>query len=371
MGERRAAPCHCFVATLVLSIFALVRVIIAVRGSGPALDLPRIADSAHGLVQHDRYLVQATNAYGGYSNMRMSLLRSLALATYLNRTAVYAPLGNCLNDESLEHIFDLSQFQATPMPANIKPTCVPDPKLASSMLVRNECPGDYICGREKAAPRVRYLHPEVYFTGGFNWRPRYPTANGTWGLHDIAAVANTEPSRCIALQEGLYFRMSPSDITAFTVYYQEAITMLLPAREIEEAAQAFLARHHLRLVAFAAIHLRLTDIGGKNLNGLGCSANISDFVTAVRSHGRMPVVLATDDESSGCTQMVIEQLKPIMVRSHRWLGERSCKEAAFVQEVLAHSSVFVGVQNSTFSAAVEGIRLLRHRRRIRGRLFIV
>lgn len=363
---RRSVIAGVVFATLILlaNVAAVVSIGFPCNRSHPTSELRQREDA--------RYFVQAANAYGGYSNMRVSLLRTLALANYLNRTPIYAPLGNCLNDEAPEDVFDLAPFHALPMGANLKPTCRPHPLLSSSMIVRKECPGDYICGREKAGPRVRYLHPEVYLTGGFNWRPRYPSDNGTWGLNDITDVSNKEPSQCIALQEGFYFRMSPSDIASFNVYYEAAMRTLLPASEIELEVQSFLIRHGLLSGPFAAIHLRLTDLGGKtDLNGLGCSANISDFIAAVKGHADMPVLLATDDEASNCTRLVVNELRPILVRSGKWLGERSCKEAAFIQEVLAHSFVFVGVRNSTFSAAIEGIRLLRHRQKVRGKLFTV
>jgi hypothetical protein len=325
--------------------------------------------------------VQAANAYGGYSNMRRSLLNSMAFAAYLNRTLVYSPFANCLNDEIPEMLFDLSPLRVQPIVANLKPMCNPQrPTLtSSSMIVRKFCPGPYVCLREGSPPEggpaslkhSNYSHPEAYFTGGFLWRPRHPRGDA-WTLAELASISSGETTRCVGLQEGFYFRLDPADGREFWPYYERAHRSLLPSKRIRKAADAFLKKHGLASRPFAAIHLRLTDLGGRaGLNGLDCTADVHGIVDKTKSYGQgMPVLLATDDLTSRCARVVVEGLQPIIVESGVW-DPRSCSEAAFVQEVMGHASAFVGVSNSTFSGAIEGIRLYRYNRRTRGHLFSV
>jgi hypothetical protein len=317
------------------------------------------------------YLVQATNAYGRYSNMRRALLNALSLASYLNRTLVYAPFGNCLNDEGVEDLFDFSSHSAQPMTVNLKPVCKPHPGR-SSMIVRKKCQDPYICMREADSPRASQYQPEVLYTAGFLWRPRHAQAD-LWTLDEIRQISRSEPTRCIAMQETFYVTsdLAIADRIKLNEMHNHMQAMLLPTKRIQDAAAAYLHERGLDARRFAAIHLRLTDIGGKtNTRGLDCTADVFEFIAKIKSHGDMPVLLATDNPASNCTQVVASALRTTLVESGIWSPD-SCMEAAFVQEVMGRSYAFVGVRNSTFSAAIEGIRMTRYKQELNGNLYSV
>jgi hypothetical protein len=336
------------------------------------------------------YFVQATNSFGRYSNMRIALLRSASIASYLNRTLVFAPFANCLDDESVQDLFDMSHIDAVPTAANLKPMCRPAETTPAFMLMRRKCPrGIYLCpeGTEKATtatpkelldaenfywllPHARYF----YEHGAMLWRPRYAN-NDQWSLESVVRSSQWDPTaipRCVGVQETFYFGMHPTSIQQYQQQFNMMQRMVLPSKRISKAVDNFLRAHRVHSRPFAGMHLRLTDIGGKTTaNGLDCSADVYAFIVTIKSfaplYPNMPTLLATDNETSSCTQVIVNKLSPIFVKSGIWKAS-SCMEAAFVQEVLARASAFVGVSNSTFSRAIEGIREHRHRYPTRGYL---
>lgn len=90
-------------------------------------------------VGENSFFVQATNSFGRYTNMRRALIASAALARYLNRTLIYAPFGNCLDDESVDDVLDFSLLDARPMLANLKPICRPHAPSVAVMLMQRAC----------------------------------------------------------------------------------------------------------------------------------------------------------------------------------------------------------------------------------------
>lgn len=387
-GPRQKRLLHVVVGAVSV---ALVCVALLKIGHQSRNDLRKAQARLQNNDHHDRFFVQATNSFGRYSNMRIALLRSASIATYLNRTLVFAPFANCLDDESVGDLFDLSQIDAMPALGNLKPMCRPAETTPAFMLMRRQCPrGTYLCpkGKDKVqttltpkelldADNFYWLLPHAryyYEHGGVLWRPTYAD-NDQWTLESVVRLSQVDSTimpRCLGVQETFYFGMHPKSIPEYQRRFSEMQRQLAPSERISKAVEAFLRAHRVDSRPFAGIHLRLTDIGGKKkARGLDCSADVYAFVDKIKSYAplypNMPTLLATDNEKSNCTKVVVDRLNPIFVKSGIWKAS-SCMEAAFVQEVMARASAFVGVSNSTFSRAIEGIREYRYQHPTRAHL---
>lgn len=321
-------------------------------------------------VGENSFFVQATNSYGRYTNMRRALITSAALARYLNRTLIYAPFGNCLDDESVDDVLDFSLLDARPMLANLKPLCRPHAPSYAAMLMQRACPLNGPGCTEPAAS-ARPPVPTFAFAGGFMWHAMYPEEEQTWSLQSMISRAGRH-QRCVGVQGSFYLRfVVTEDVHKFTSHREEVERLLLPSKPIRDAVHVFLGKHDLASKQFTAMHLRLTDIGAKTSErGLGCSVDVHAIVGKVKSFGDMPVLLATDDELSNCTRVVVNSLNVTFVRSGIW-DPRSCMEAAFVQEVMGHATALVGIEGSSFSSTIETIRRIRGNQTLEGYMFPV
>jgi len=97
---------------------------------------------------------------------------------------------------------------------------------------------------------------------------------------------------------------------------------------------------------------------------------MSAFIASLAAE-QLPVVLASDDLASPCTQalarhfgnrtrLVVVDPADAAAAAGDGLPRDDCVDAQLVQEALALSAAFIGVKASSFSAAVNQIRLVRH-----------
>lgn len=261
-------------------------------------------------------------------------------------------------------MLDLSKLDARPIVANLKPLCRPKTLNTSYMLMQQARPQE----SHGTYAAVHQSLPASVVTCGFVWEPRYAEQQN-WTLQRMAEESQGL-RQCVGVQYSFFFQFSSRTQNGeYHPYRVHVERMLLPTNAIRDASDDFLKRNELFSRPFAAMHLRLTDIGAiKSAKGLDCSVDVRAFVDKIKSYGDMPVALATDNEKSNCTRVVIESLPVTLVKSGIW-DPSSCMEAAFVQEVMGHASAFVGVRKSTFSMEIESIRTARHRHRHLGHMF--
>lgn len=311
-------------------------------------------DADTGVISTPRYLVQLTNEYGRYSNMRIALSKVATLAAALQRTLVYARWGEC--PDPVEGALDVGQLGAA---AGLR--VVPfGPRGSLSAL----CPDDSVLlvfrgvGLNKgpsvadAAARGRWSY------AGVVWRLALTTRD------ELTAASLAEPALaaapCIAIFTGFELAVDEQARTMI-------VNTLEPTAAVRHAAAAFLANVSARIGGpeVVGVHMRLTDIGG----GPGrvhpaCRVNTTLLWEIARSisaaHRRATWLLATDDESNACARAFAADFNATHVESGVWKGG-SCTESAFTQEVLGYTAAFIGSAQSTFSRAVEEIRTHRQR----------
>jgi hypothetical protein len=204
-------------------------------------------------------------------------------------------------------------------------------------------------------------------------------------LVDRLRALPTAAHACVAAH-ALY---SSVDFTAFPAVFDTVQAALRPAAMVAARAAAFLRQHGLGqasartpLSPWLALHLRLTDIAGSSgtasvlyrcardprallqvvygaLRAWSAEAGGADYESDPVARGGLRLAVATDDPHSACINLLRSEFPGfIQVESGRWHSD-SCREAAFVQEVLAAGTWFLGSGPSTFSQAVAVMRATR------------
>lgn len=312
--------------------------------------------------KRDEYVVLASNNYGRYSNMRRAFISAGSLAVYTNRSLLYTLPMNCEPLVAWEELIDTSALPFSAVPANPR-----------SLRACFEPPGQpMLINHKYQSCSSRYWMPEAragrYFNSLIEWSSIMPPVPGeAWSLN--SAAKEIAGHRCGGIQ--CPWAMFAAD--AATQRLHDAVERsLLPSRLIKGEVDRFLAHNSLiapggGIKPFVGIHLRLTDIGGSH--NASCRLNITDVMHHVEklqaTTESVFVALATDDITSQCARLLTDRFKALHVASSMWTSA-SCQEAVFVQEVLGQSIGFVGHSGSTFSVAIETIRLQRHSARHSG-----
>jgi hypothetical protein len=183
---------------------------------------------------------------------------------------------------------------------------------------------------------------------GVNWHMRsYPSRKSL-----EAAVTAYNATRCLGLSIGFW---------VFPGWHPDKVLLqnaLRPAPAIQSVIDGFIGEA-VGSSPFIGIHMRLTDLG--YANETFCLRNMTITFNAVRRAMRVKritsVLLATDDFDSHCAKHFIDtftQTKKVMSNVY---DPNSCSEAQFVQEVIAKGACFIGTVNSTFTVAIEQIRM--------------
>ena len=91
---------------------------------------------------------------------------------------------------------------------------------------------------------------------------------------------------------------------------------------------------------------------------------------AAAANQSLRAAVATDDWHSPCTAAVLRAFPgAVHVASDVWHPD-SCREAAFVHDVMAASTWFIGHARSTFSLAIATIRAVQHGRPVTSTTYI-
>ena len=298
--------------------------------------------------------------------MRIALVESLSLAAESQRTLLYAPFMNCPRGEVLEDALDLSSVsrvvKAAPIPSSLYLTCGDATFQKPPMYVSSQ----FLDQSRTKLTLESVMHHAVWENHNMTWvlEPTTPQLNSsTVRSHDDACVgllyafAATKPSGTDKL-----FAIEGS---------------LLPASAVREEVARFLTRalDGDSSAPFVGIHLRneLQHVmSGSIADASGCRIPTASIINAtselLASTGARRVMLATDNPHGNCTRAVVEAFNPILVQSGIW-PEDSCREAAFVQDVMGHCVGFVGSSHSTFSIAIDSIKTHRFGRFGNTRLF--
>ena len=328
-------------------------------------------------VARGRYFLSASIDFGRFSNARVSLAESLALARLLNRTAVLPPL-ECCRDTSTAAlgIFDAAALAAAvPVVSrhafDFSAACEDGGGGGSSADTgaTDSVPGDAARGWlyvDSGASAFMSEEPSAF-------RGRMPTRLPGGSLVEalVAAVRELDPA-CVVLSK--HFRVLDPDVSSGFGPAAAALAavhaQMQPHAVIAGAAASFLERHSLSARTFVGVHLRQTDFlrPGHRSFASACNAepelllrHVRNAVAALGPTSKQAVVIASDDYETVCARALLSAFPGVHVlRRASFFLPGSCEEAALEQEVLGRSARFVGDGISSFSEAILHIR--RNRR---------
>ena len=310
-----------------------------------------------------RYFLSASIDYGRYSNAKISLVESLAIALILNRTAVIPHLECCR--ETSKSAFGLFDFSALPVPVisidafDFESNC--DAKGNNWIYV------------DSGASSFMSEEPSFF-------RGRMPERLQDSGGSLLRMLERTEVRKVTCIVLSKHFKVlqnlaSSSEITTSSDRAQTSISsLLLPHNSIADGARRFLKNIRLDAQPFIGIHLRQTDFltwGEHKSFAKACNDNPDLLLRHIHNVAKLgiyfdkktqpSIVLATDDYFSTCSESVSRAFdKAIVLLSASVFKEGSCEEASFDQEVLGASTTFIGDGMSTFSDAIRLIRTNRN-----------
>ena len=303
-----------------------------------------------------RYFLSASIDYGRYSNAKISLVESLAIALLLNRTAVIPHIECCR--ETSKSAFGLFDFSALPVPVI----------SIDAFDFESNCDanGNHWIYVDSGASSFMSEEPSSF-------RGRMPERLQDLGGSLLQHLESNELKdfTCIVLSKHFKVFQSSAVTTSFDRAQLTITSLLLPHHAIAVEARRFLYNNRRHAQPFVGIHLRQTDFltwGEHKSFAKACNNNpdlILRYLRNVDSHTlpaetQQPFVLATDDYFSACSQAALEKSKVVSLLSASIFKRGSCEEASFDQEVLGASAFFIGDGTSTFSDAIRLIRTNRY-----------
>ena len=327
-------------------------------------------------------MIQATNFYGLFTNMRWSLTQALALAAASNRTLVYAPMSNCNAGEGVDDALQLSAVgpvvESLLLPADLSELCGGAGQLTPPVMYLHSNPsehyGNRVPGGEGAATRG-----DAWLFHNVTWR--LAQLDDSHGLN--STVLASDPHACVGMHSvWADTRLQPQERARLYAPIQK---LLLPSARVTAEVDAFLSRSlkgdtssssgsGSSIPPYVGVHLRneLRHMASRSSNdALGCKINTSLIMqhthALLASTGATRVLLATDNVTGKCTRAFVEEFKPVVVVSGVW-NEASCREASFVQEVMGRGVALVGSGHSTFSITISEIMVHRYNRSSAGRV---
>ena len=347
-------------------------------------------------------------SFGRYSNQRQSLLEALVLARISGRTLLVPRLAACPRTP----LHSLFALDARAGGARVQPATATALRAACSAAERVALTSG------RASDRLaRWLSPFAY--AGLAWpvvddadfsaavlampplfahlvtrraasraepvyqhlvTQREPIQMGfgsaalPWWL---AQYAPANGAASCALIETPFFAVNLATLPG---ELEEAVLALAPAAVISQAVLDWYSARDLEPLRVVAIHARMTDMVSRDWSQTNAAcldavtaghepaafALMSAFI-ASWAGANLPVVLASDDFASPCavalarhfanrTRLVLFSPDDVSIGQSR----DDCVNAQLVQEVLALSAVFIGSKESSFSAAINQIRVVRH-----------
>lgn len=292
--------------------------------------------------------------------MLWSLVNGLTLAAATNRIFLHNNMRNCAANELVQNLLNFSALS-----------------VVTARLVSPDLSG--IC---KSPMPIMYVHtnPEVFYSGHqhtpggefgaalrANWE--YNKINFTLTPTPIQGINKTyfleehKSDICVGIHSCW------SDINTFDVndIRTKIVTDLKPVNSILETVKEFFFANSLLIDGiFVGAHLRneLRHMESRSTSDSdGCKINMTLIIhqTRVYMHklNTSIVLLATDNPHGICTKKFTSLFHPILVISNNYAFD-SCSEAVFVQEVMGHTSAFIGSAHSSFSQTINDIRFLRY-----------
>ena len=318
-----------------------------------------------------RLIVQGEAKRGRYSNMRHGLLDMSQLGLITNRAVVTAPMGFSTDQcrESLDELYDWDHL-------NKLVRIVAAPALTSGIprqrLVEHCAPNGLHAAPEDAP--VMLVNLERHF----KYSPQSTTLMPSWGQYKVAGGVAWEEMKYGSIR-GYYLERWPlvnaltgplanrtcvglsAAFWALPFFHPDKTKMhnqLRPSAAVQATIDDIIERA-IGGTQFVGLHMRLTDIGFSN--GTFCQRNLTatfGLVHELLAGQRLDkVVLATDDFESYCAKAFFTEFPAAIPLRSGAYDPGSCSEAQVVQEVLARGACFIGSKNSTFSAAIEDLRM--------------
>ena len=354
------------------------------------------------------FLISSRISFGRLSNMKLSLQDLLGLAYALNRTAVVPDFefacGADMNENSFDALFDTKVFTTSQLlklsAFNMQQACKENASfVAVEPSFSEPAHGEnfQLLGLNLTSFHPGYLHPKapeedeaerhatpgIFFSGPFYDEEalRHPI------FQEYFAPVMLSKNRKYLAEPLLPDKLVRRDETCLVLGQTFLSTNwaripdsffyvtrnLIPNAEIVDDASNFLASHDLFDCPFFSVHLRMTDfVSLKGLYSFGGKCNSDPSVLLfhlgnllmslprLNSHCRQKIVLATDDYASPCAKALLASYPDtISLLGKSRFSRLSCRKSLFDQEVLGHSSFFLGDSESTFSHAIHQIRTLR------------
>jgi GDP-fucose protein O-fucosyltransferase len=166
---------------------------------------------------------------------------------------------------------------------------------------------------------------------------------------------------CTMIQ-GLYLSFNWAEAPALLSTIQGS---LMPSKSISSVVDQFLSNHSLTPHSYVGVHIRSFQSNFVRT----CIENRDQIVAVVKeliastgsSNATLLYGIDHQDASKACIQTLSSLFETSIEVSSGVFDPESCNEAAFVQEVLAMSSAFMGNEISTFSITVNQIRIARYK----------
>jgi hypothetical protein len=307
-----------------------------------------------------RFLVQATNNYGRYSNDRFALVSIAALAAATNRTLIYAPM-TCEAGEVVADFLDTKSLESIvhmiPMPQDLSTLCGPHAGIPPPMFLHKE-PMKFYGSIDRMPGNQKTMK---WTFGGVMWQIAKPWESGI-----NSSTVISLPHTCV----GIHAAFGAIKFQEYEEknYQNRILESLRASSKINQAVEKFLSTAGLAPnEIFVGVHMRLTDIAG--LPGGRCTLDMdklfSNVTLQLKTTNCTRVLLATDDLNSLCVDTFIAKFRPLIVKSGTFRPS-SCKEAVFTQEVLGRAAGFIGSIHSSFSMSIEQIRTYRYKLKLPG-----
>ena len=360
-----------------------------------------------------RYLILRTIAYGQYSNQKLSFLDGLGLAAFVGRTLVAPRLKSCSGNVSAP-LYDVDAATAGagalryhPATTDLRRMCGPTGILVALRPVEKVLAVPRADWRRSS--RTTLVHAGITWTV-MNLAEAVPDAGVP---ADLAAFARKEDvdldvvepyasyyprpvaSECARLltDPALPWRLRTlSDVPcvmfdhlfcdvqwavmgsggAAFVSTVKAVQTVAP---IEAAVDAWFRKRGIPQHVAVGVHLRGGDMRNRAGFPRDCNGDPRVGVDALRAlvaaagpaAAERPLLIATDDATSPCAAAVLAAFpRHVLVEppesSIAGIGGLGgpCVSNAFMQEVLARTSAFMGTGASTWSTSVHWLRVARY-----------
>jgi hypothetical protein len=165
---------------------------------------------------------------------------------------------------------------------------------------------------------------------------------------------------CIMIQ-GLYLSFNWVEAPSLLSTIQAS---LLPSKSISSAVDRFFANHSIISHSYVGVHIRSFQSNFVRTcleNRDQIFAVVNELITSTGStNDTLLYGIDHMDASKACIQTLSPLFERSIEISSGAFNPESCNEAAFVQEVLAMSTAFMGNEISTFSITVNQMRIARY-----------